>query len=82
MVSEVHILEFDLAPAKSDGLCAWRVAWRSMLRLKVEGNFHVEKALAYFAVDGAEEVEGHRKLEYELIDHDELADGHRAYAAG
>ena len=48
--------------------------------MKVEENFHVEKALADFAVDGTEEVEGHRKLEYELVDHDEFADSHRAYA--
>ena len=78
MISEVHILELNLAPAESDGLCTWRVAWRSMLRLKVEENFHVEKALADFAVDGAEEVEREGELEDELVDHDEVADRHRA----
>ena len=46
-----------------------------MYLLQVEEGFHVEQALAEFAVYAAEEVEGDAELEDELIDHDEIADG-------
>lgn len=46
--------------------------------LQVEERLHVEQALAQFAVDAAEEVEGYAQLEDELVDHDEVADGEGA----
>jgi hypothetical protein len=46
--------------------------------LQVEHDFHVDEALAELPVHGAEEVEGQRKLEHQLVHHDKVADGHRA----
>jgi len=46
--------------------------------LKIEHDLHIDQALSKLSVNGTKEVEGHGQLEYELIDHDEVSNRHRA----
>ena len=48
---------------------------------QVEHVAHVDERLAHLAVDGAEEVERHREVQEEAVDHHEVADGHAACEA-
>jgi hypothetical protein len=48
--------------------------------LEIEENLHVQQTLPDLAIDGAEKVERHGQLEYELVDHYQIANGHRPYA--
>jgi hypothetical protein len=48
-----------------------------MFRLEIEENLHVKQALPDLAIDGTEKVERHGQLEHELVDHDQVANGHR-----
>ena len=47
---------------------------------QVEHVAHVDERLAHLAVYGAEEVERHREIQEEAVDHHEVADGHVACA--
>ena len=51
---------------------------RRVFRLEVKEYFHVKQALSHLTIDGTKEVQWQGKLEDQLIDHDQVADGHRA----
>jgi hypothetical protein len=53
---------------------------RWILFTNLEQDLHVEQVLPRLTIDGAQEVQRQRKLEYKLIDHDQVADGHRTWA--
>ena len=49
---------------------------RRVVLAEAEEDLHVEEVLSHLAVEGAEEVEREGELVDELVDHDEVADGH------
>ena len=57
----------------------WENLSGCVFRLEIKKNLHVQQTLPDLAIDGTEKVEGHGQLEHELVDHDQIANGHRAY---
>jgi hypothetical protein len=71
-ISKSHVLEFDFALAQGERWGVGLVYDLDVDFLQVEESLHVEEGLAQFAVHGAEEVQGHRELKNELVNHDEV----------
>ena len=81
MVTKGDVLELDFAAGAAgerQGLGVGLFGDGHVDLLQVEEGFHVEKRLAQFAVDGTEEVERYGKLEDELVDQNQVADGQLA----
>lgn len=78
VVPERDILKLDLASLERQRLGPRSILDRHVLALDAEEDVHVDQTLPELAVHRPEEVERERKLEDELVDHDEIADRHSA----